>query len=360
MGRKPTRNRLPPGMRARHRGAKTYYYFDLGGKPRKEEPLGSDFVEAMRRWGQLTQQSVGAAGQVTFRQAANRYFADIVPTKAPRTQDGNQIELEFLCEIFDKPPVALELIKPVHVTRYIRWRMGKAADWFREKGRPVPPDAGHVRANREIALFSAIFNYAREIGLTDAPNPAQGVRKNKERGRDTYVEDDTYAQVWKAADEPLQDAMDLAYLAGQRPADTLRFLETDMRDGFLHVRQGKTAQKLRIEITGELAQVVDRIKARKARYRAENKVVSLYLVVNESGLPLTPGALRDRFDKARQAAGVPKAAFQFRDLRAKAGTDKTEAAGDIRQAQKQLGHGSVTTTEKYVRRRKGDKAAPTR
>ncbi|AXA69193.1 hypothetical protein CE205_00450 [Achromobacter insolitus] len=142
--------------------------------------------------------------------------------------------------------------------------------------------------------------------------------------------------------------------------DTLRFLETDMRDGFLHVRQGKTAQKLRIEITGELAAVIGRIMARKARYRAEYRVVSLYLVVNESGLPLTAGALRDRFDKAREAAGVPKSAFQFRDLRAKAGTDKTEAAGDIRQAQKQLGHGSVTTTEKYVRRRKGDKAAPTR
>ena len=39
--------------------------------------------------------------------------------------------------------------------------MAKSADWFREKGRPVPSDAGHVRANREIALFSAIFNYAR-------------------------------------------------------------------------------------------------------------------------------------------------------------------------------------------------------
>lgn len=245
---------------------------------------------------------------------------------------------------------------PVHVTRYIRWRMAKSADWFREKGCPVPPDAGHVRANREIALFSAIFNYAEK----SAPNPARGVHKNKERGRETYVEDDTYGRVHAAAEEPLQDAMDLAYLAGQRPADTLRFLETDMRDGFLHVRQGKTAQKLRIEIIGELALVIDRIMARKARYRAENKVVSIYLVVNESGLPLTAGALRDRFDKAREAAGVPKAAFQFRDLRAKAGTDKTESAGDIRQAQKQLGHGSVTTTEKYVRRRKGDKAAPTR
>ena len=193
----------------------------------------------------------------------------------------------------------------------------------------LTPDhaAIHVRANREIALFSAIFNYAREIGLTDAPNRAG--RAQEQGARPRYL----HALVWKVADEPLQDAMDLAYL-GQRPADTLRFLETDMRDGFLHVRQGKTAQKLRTEITGELAQVLDRIKARKARYRADNKVVSLYLVVNEAGLPLTAGALRDRSDKAREASGVPNAAFQFRDLRAKAGTDKTEAAGDIRQAQK--------------------------
>ena len=49
------------------------------------------------------------------------------------------------------------------------------------------------------------------------------------------------------------------------------------------------------------------------------RAVNLYLVVNEGGLPLTAGALRDRFDKAREAAGVPNAGFQFRDLRDKAG-----------------------------------------
>lgn len=163
-----------------------------------------------------------------------------------------------------------------------------------------------------------------------------------------------------AACAPLSNAMDLAYLCGQRPADTLRFLDTDVRDGLLNVRQGKTDRKLRIEVTGELAVVLGRIKERKAAIGLENKVVSLYLVVNESGLPLRAGALRDRFDKAREAAGVPKSAFQFRDLRTKAGTDKTESTGDIRQAQKQLGHGSVTTTERYVRRRRGDKSAPTK
>ena len=67
-----------------------------------------------------------------------------------------------------------------------------------------------------------------------------------------------------------------------------------------------------------------------------------------------------RIDVARALAGVEKADFQFRDLRAKAGTDKADSAGDIRQAQAQLGHASVVMTETYVRQRKGAKVTPTR
>ncbi|TAM07545.1 MAG: integrase [Paraburkholderia sp.] len=86
--------------------------------------------------------------------------------------------------------------------------------------------------------------------------------------------------------------------------------------------------------------------------------VSDALVVNECGERLMSDALRFRFDRARLIAGVNKNLFQFRDLRAKAGTDKTESAGDIRAAQKQLGHSSVTMTEHYVRERTGDKVGP--
>jgi len=76
--------------------------------------------------------------------------------------------------------------------------------------------------------------------------------------------------------------------------------------------------------------------------------------------PLSKGQLRSRFDAARARACVPKAAFQFRDLRAKAGTDKADASADIRQAQRQLGHSSVVMTETYTRKRKGDRVTPTK
>ena len=61
------------------------------------------------------------------------------------------------------------------------------------------------------------------------------------------------------------------------------------------------------------------------------------LIVNEQGQPLTLRALEQRFQRTREAAGISKELFQFRDLRRKAATDKTEISGNIREAQKQLG-----------------------
>jgi len=49
---------------------------------------------------------------------------------------------------------------------------------------------GKVRANREKALLSHIFNFARENGYTDTSNPCIGVKGKKENARTRYVEDD--------------------------------------------------------------------------------------------------------------------------------------------------------------------------
>lgn len=358
MGRKPTKNtNLPPRMRKRvQKSGVAYYYYDTGGKPRKEIPLGKDYIQAVQKWAELEADTSISVPDATFRDAALRYVREILPTKAERTRRDNVRELDVLYQFFDDPPAALGSIEPQHIRQYRTWRIDKAREWYANNNRAAPPDVGGIRANRELALFSHIFNFAREIGLTSAPNPSAGVRKTRERGRDVYVEDDLYAAVHKAADQPLQDAMDLAYLTGQRPADTLALDERDIRDGMLDIQQGKTGKKLRISVEGALANVIARIRARKAGMR----VVSTRLIVSESGHPLGREALRSRFDKARDAAGVPKAAFQFRDLRAKAGTDKAESAGDIRQAQRQLGHASVAMTEHYVRNRRGDKVAPTK
>jgi len=349
---------LPPGMRARkQRSGAVYYYLDVGGTPRREVPLGSDFVEAVRKWSELEAQGRDRHSElVTFRYAAERYIREVLPTKSRRTQRDNLVELTNLYKFFDDPPAQLAHIKPVHVKQYLTWRSDLARQWYVEQERDVPVRPGHVRGNREVALFSHIFNFAREHGLTDAVNPCVGVRRNKELGRSTYVEDDLFSRVWDVADVPTRDAMDLAYLTGQRPADTLKFRDSDIRAGELWIEQGKRGKKLRIVVIGELAVVVERIRQRKLACGSKCD----WLIVNEDGEQLLKDALRFRFDRARLAAGVEKDLFQFRDLRAKAGTDKTESSGDIRAAQRQLGHVSLTMTEHYVRERKGDKVEPTR
>jgi hypothetical protein len=104
------------------------------------------------------------------------------------------------------------------------------------------------------------------------------------------------------------------------------------------------------------APTIARIMARKAGY----KIRSTRLVVMENGQPMTTSMLRKRFDDAREAAGIPKADFQMRDLRAKAATDKEESTGNIRAARDQLGHTTVGMTEQYIRMRKGMKVTPTK
>ncbi|MBC3812733.1 tyrosine-type recombinase/integrase [Undibacterium aquatile] len=142
--------------------------------------------------------------------------------------------------------------------------------------------------------------------------------------------------------------MDLALCTDQRPADVLKFNVTDIADGSLSLIQNKTGKKLRIAIEGELAEVIDRIFA---KLRDKVNEMNKALLQDPDGQRLSYFALRSRFDKARDLAGV---SFQFRDLRAKAATD----TDDLAHAQRLLGHKNRSTTEIYTRDRKGDLVKP--
>jgi integrase len=173
--------------------------------------------------------------------------------------------------------------------------------------------------------------------------------------------DAVYKAVWTSASAPLRDAMDLAYLTGQRPADTLKMTEHDIIEGHLIVTQEKTKQPLRIQIIGDLAALLKRIEVRKSGH----KVKSAALLVNQHGKRLTAPALRSQFDKARDAAieAAPPLAdnirkFRFYDLRAKAADDTADGRGE-EAARDLLGHESIKTTQRHYLRR-GKIVTPTK
>lgn len=188
---------------------------------------------------------------------------------------------------------------------------------------------------------------SRFWGFTAATNPYQGVKGFKESRRDRYVSDDEFRAVWEEADQTTRDAMDLALLTGQRPADVHKIERSDIHDGALWIVQNKTKSKRAIEITGELAQLIERINARP------RERLSAYLIQDDDGRPLGAHGLRSRFDKARRLAGVE---FQFRDIRAKAATD----TGDLAHSKTLLGHRNREMTEHYVRQRVGERVQPLR
>jgi len=86
---------------------------------------------------------------ITFRYVAEKYMVDIVPSKGKATQFDNKPEMKNLIAFFDDPPAPLDTIEPLHVLQHLTWR--KAAP---------------VRANREKALLSLIWDCARDKDYT--------------------------------------------------------------------------------------------------------------------------------------------------------------------------------------------------
>ena len=335
-----TENRdLPPNVYRRKRPRKSgkvwigYYYKDPSGK---EIPLGTDFDLARLKWAKLESKEKPIDLR-TMKGIFERYVRDILPKKSPRTQKDNFAELRKLSVAFETAPI--DAITPSMIAQYRDKRSAK------------------TRANREIALLSHVFNMAREWGLTEKPNPCLGVRKNKEKPRDYYATDAVWNAVYKEAPPELRDAMDLAYLTGQRPSDVLAMRQDDVEGDYLLVKQGKTGKRLRILllIDGQLNSLGILIKQMVERTKQH---ISLHFILNQHGKRMSQEMLRNRWDEARETARLKAIAdkqpefaaqiarFQFRDIRPKAASEIVSVAD----ASLLLGHSQEGITERVYRR----------
>lgn len=318
------------------------FYYVTNDRPRKWLPLGKDYMAALTEWAKREGGEVPEQAR-TFSQVAAWYELKGMKGLAPRTAKDYKACITRLGAVFGDSP--LESIKPADVRIYLDERMST-----KKLKEGEQPKQAQVRANREIAVLSIVINFARERGFTDMANPCPGVRRNKETGRDRYVEDPEFDAIYEKADEVLRDALDLFLCTGQRPGDVLRMKRSDIKDGCLWVRQGKTKTALRISEEADLAAALERMLNRK------RSATGATLVQDDAGQPLTYWQLEDRWSKARAAAGLAEANVQMRDLRGKAATD----VEDLAHAQALLGHKSRTMTEKYVKQRAGARVAPNR
>jgi integrase len=319
MGRPKTVHKdLPPRMVARvYPSGKVSYYYNA--KPRIA--LGDNLSEAKIKWANLE----GGAVEGTFATTAAEWKKNELKLRGHYTQKQYEKYLTELLPAFGHIP--LDSLEPVHCRKYLTKRTAK------------------VKANREIALLSTIFNWARENGYTKAANPVTGITKNAEASRRVYISDEQFQSAYDLSPAWQKDAYDLLQLTGQRPGDVLSWTRQTIANGCLDFVQAKTGKKMRIEIAGDLKDVVERILTRP------RAVSSVYLVADEKGQRVSVDKLQKAHVKARG-----KMEWQVRDIRKKTGSDVDE----LRRAQGLLGHASEATTAKFYRQMKGEKVKPLR
>lgn len=345
---------LEPRVYAKH-GA--FYYVHRDGR---WEKLGTDIEKANER-AKLYNDSKGLFGTMV-------YWLDmfIVECEArvkagglsQRTLEDYSKDIEPL-KIYFAPPMLPTDVEPNHVQDYLE--IGAT------NGRPV-------RANREKACLSACISWLIRTGQVDGliVNPcmrASGIKRNSESKRERYVTHDEYREVFAVAPEQVKTLMELTYRTLQRPeSDMLDWTVANltMKDGkrILRVKQGKTDKAVDIALSDDL----------------DNLLRKLVGDIPRIGKPLICGS-RGKFagqrysydgissmlkraiakaNKARLKKGITEkiASFGFRDLKGKGATDMWLAGEPIEKIQLLCGHEDKATTEKYIKQRWRETAAP--
>ena len=305
MGRtRKTDKHLPPRVYYKH---SAYWYVDRAGKWNK---LGKTLSEALANYGRRIDFSANVMADVF-----NRYRGEIIPKKAASTQKKEAQYLKRLESVF--APAPLGTIRPVHIYQYLDRR---------------PP----VTGNRELSLLSDIMKKAIRWGVLEE-NPCIGIERNREAPRRRYVSDVEFWGAWELAPPVVQIAMELGLMLGLRPGDLLSLNRQHLTEDGIVVETRKTGEVIKFEWTDELQEVVERAK----RLRT---VGSFYLLPNRRGQGYTVDGFRQLWgrvmSKYEKSGGTR---FQFRDLRAKSGSDHESG--------EHLGHRDKRTLERVYRRK---------
>lgn len=262
----------------------------------------------------------------------DRYFVEIVPQKAERTQKDNRREIEYLKKAFGH--MTPQQIRPVHAAQYldIRGRQSK------------------VQANHELALLSHVFTWGKRWGIVDS-NPCQGMARHKLKARTRLVSNEELAIFKKRATGFIKLYVDLKYQTGLRKGDLLKLKLSDIKDTGILIKTSKTNKAGLVVMTEELRATIKKIMSL-------NKVQGQTLICDKRGRPLKEGTFNSRWRECMNKAltsGELIERFTEHDIRAKHATDAQEQGLN---ATDQMLHENATTTKAYLRSKKTTQVTP--
>ena len=117
------------------------------------------------------------------------------------------------------------------------------------------------QGNMRLQVLSMLLGYGREIGMV-SENAALRHRRFKLAKRDAYWSDDAIATFKGSPNVPatMKLALMLGLWTGQREADVLHMRWTDIKDGWLTLRQRKTGKVVTLPVGKPLADYLAQIQ----------------------------------------------------------------------------------------------------
>lgn len=237
--------------------------------------------------------------------------------------------------------------------------------------------------NKARQLVCAIFNYGRRPSTYALEsNPAQHADRRREpdaaplafyspdqieavarsladgKHRDSSRPALTAAEIEARAFEDAQDAelVRLAAYAGLRRGElvALRWRDVDFvgrkivvrraLSGDTEVRSTKSRRARQVPLPDQAATALDRL-SRRDEFTGRDD----YVFASRLGRRLDPSALRRRYERARDAAGLEP--LRFHDLRHTYGSLLVAGGIDLPSVKAAMGHSHITTTERYLHAR---------
>ena len=289
-------------------GVRVYYFYDMRSVGRKDVPLGTDHACALKRWDELHNHKPRASGRV--QEAIDQWREQVLPNYVEETRKGYGRQLANIEGVFGG--MLWDDIDLPMLREYLKRRMSKKK--VAGKAKPV---IAKTQGNRDMAVFSIVWNYAKLNGMTKAMWPATGNKswKNEESPRTFEVTDDLFHAVYKQADQLLRDCMDIATSTGMRLTDA-RTVRMPV-DGKLRFRANKSAKWAYFEVAQSpvLTELLER----------RGSVDCVMLLTTPTGRQVSLDMLQTRFDAAREKAALANPnladsirAMYLRDMRKRA------------------------------------------
>lgn len=193
-----------------------------------------------------------------------------------------------------------------------------------EKWRDVRGMVSPTQFNHERTVLLEAFKVAIRRGMTKA-NPVLDLPPMKLQRRTTYVETQWVNKVLEHCPRPIQAAVVLTCSIGLRQGDILRLKRSQFGDSGLVIVPNKTRKKSKKVMHYPWSPGL-----RLACELASRKVTGIdgYWLTTREGKPYSSSGFRAMWNRAlmkARAANPDLPDFTFHDLRAKAGTDGTDA-----------------------------------